>query len=220
VFALLTRTACPGILLTMLGTPIRDRQTERREATRAEILDAAWAIAQDKGLTEVTLRDVAMAIGMQAPSLYSYFPSKLAIYDAMFGQAWAQYSQAFAEAELTLPRSARGAIKQIARLFFDFAMASPARYQLMNERIISGFVPSPESYAPAVDVLERTRSHLHRFGVDDPGDVDLLLALVGGLINAQQANDPGGDRWARLLDKGVDMFADNLGLPGSKRRSR
>jgi hypothetical protein len=40
------------------------------------------------------------------------------------------------------------------------------------------------------------------------------------LINAQQANDPGGDRWARLLDKGVDMFADNLGLPGSKRRSR
>ena len=58
------------------------------------------------------------------------------------------------------------------------------------------------------------RSHLHSFGVDDPGDVDLLLALVGGLINAQQANDPGGDRWARLLDKGVDMFADSLGLPG------
>jgi AcrR family transcriptional regulator len=204
----------------MLGTPTRDRQTERREATRAEILDAAWAIAQDKGLTELTLRDVAVAIGMQAPSLYSYFPSKLAIYDAMFGQAWAQYSEAFAEAELTLPRSARAAIKQIARLFFDFAMASPARYQLMNERIISGFVPSPGSYAPAVDVLERTRSHLHRFGVDDPGDVDLLLALVGGLINAQQANDPGGDRWARLLDKGVDMFADSLGLPGSRRRSR
>ena len=109
----------------MLGTPTRDRQTERREATRAEILDAAWAIAQDKGLTELTLRDVALAIGMQAPSLYSYFPSKLAIYDAMFGQAWAQYSEAFAEAELTLPRSARAAIKKVAHLFFDFAIASP-----------------------------------------------------------------------------------------------
>jgi AcrR family transcriptional regulator len=203
----------------MLGTPIRDRQTERHEATRAEILDAAWAIAEDKGLTEVTLRDVAVAIGMQAPSLYSYFPSKLAIYDAMFGQAWMQYSEAFAKAEVTLPRSARAAIKKVAHLFFDFAMASPARYQLMNQRIISGFVPTPESYAPAVDVLDRVRSHLYRFGVTNPGDVDLLLALVGGLINAQQANDPGGDRWARLLDKGVDMFADNLGLPGSRRRS-
>lgn len=206
------------MLLTMLGAPIRDRQSERREATRAEILDAAWAIAAAKGLAEVTLRDVALTIGMQAPSLYSYFPSKLAIYDAMFGQAWTQYSQAFAEVELTLPKSARAAIKKVAHLFFDFAMASPARYQLMNERIIPGFVPTPESYAPAVDVLERMRVHLHRFGVTDHGDIDLLLALVGGLINAQQANDPGGDRWARLLDKGVDMFADNLGLPHDPRR--
>jgi AcrR family transcriptional regulator len=200
---------------------MRDRQTERREATRAEILDAAWAIAATKGLAEVTLRDVALAIGMQAPSLYSYFPSKLAIYDAMFGQAWTQYSEAFAEIELTLPRSARTAIKKVVRLFFEFAMANSARYQLMNERIIPGFVPTAESYAPAVDVLERMRSHLHRFGVTDAGDVDLLLALVGGLINAQQANDPGGDRWARLLDKGVDMFADSLRLPGDPgRRSR
>jgi AcrR family transcriptional regulator len=199
---------------------MRDRQTERREATRAEILDAAWAIADDKGLTEVTLRDVALAIGMQAPSLYSYFASKLAIYDAMFGQAWQQYNEAFAAVEPTLPRSPRAAIKKVAHLFFDFAMASSARYQLMNERVIPGFVPTPESYAPAVEVLERMRSHLRRFGVNDPGDVDLLLALIGGLINAQQANDPGGDRWARLLDKGVDMFADNLGLPGSRRRSR
>ena len=202
----------------MLGTPIRDRQSERREATRAEILDAAWVIALDKGLTEVTLRDVAVAIGMRAPSLYSYFPSKLAIYDAMFGQAWTQYSEAFAAVETTLPRSARAAIKRVARLFFDFAVASPARYQLMNERIIPGFVPTTESYAPAVDVLDRMRSHLHGFGVTDPGDIDLLLALVGGLINAQQANNPGGDRWARLLDKGVDMFADSLGLPPDPRR--
>lgn len=204
----------------MLGSPTRDRQAERREATRSEILDAAWAIAQDKGLTELTLRDVALAIGMRAPSLYSYFPSKLAIYDAMFGQAWTQYSDAFAEAEVTLPRSARAAIKKIAHLFFDFAMTSPARYQLMNERVIAGFVPTPESYAPAVDVLDRTRRHLGSFGVDDPGEVDLLLAIVGGLINAQQANDPGGDRWARLLDTAVDMFADHLGLPGSRRTSR
>ena len=202
----------------MLGTPTRDRQTERREATRAEILEAAWTLAQDKGLTELTLRDVALAIGMQAPSLYSYFPSKLAIYDAMFGQAWVQYSEALAEVELALPRSGRAAMKMVAHLFFDFAIASPARHQLMNERVISGFVPSPESYAPAVDVLERTRAHLRRYGVDNDGDVDLLIALIGGLINAQLANDPGGDRWERLLDKAIDMFADHVGLPRDPRR--
>ena len=86
----------------MLGTPTRDRQTERREATRAEILDEAWAIAQEKGLAGLTLRDVATQIGMQAPSLYSYFASKNAIYDAMFGQAWSDYLNVITDLETSL----------------------------------------------------------------------------------------------------------------------
>ena len=90
----------------------------------------------------------------------------------------------------------------------------------MNQRTIPGFVPSRESYAPAVEVLERTRGLLARFGVDGADRFDLFTALIGGLIDAQQANDPGGDRWARLINQAVDMFADYVGLPGSRRRTR
>jgi hypothetical protein len=50
-------------------------------------------------------------------------------------------------------------------------------------------------------------------GVTDPDDVLLLLAIIGGLIDQQLANDPGGDRFARLLPRAVDMWADGLGLP-------
>src|ERR1700721_3182440 len=71
----------------MVGVPKRDRQAERREATRQEILAAAWEIAHESGLISVTLREIAARIGMQPPSLYSHFASKNAIYDAMFGQA-------------------------------------------------------------------------------------------------------------------------------------
>jgi AcrR family transcriptional regulator len=39
-----------------------------------------------EGLAALTLRDVAAKVGMRPPSLYSYFPSKNAIYDAMFLQ--------------------------------------------------------------------------------------------------------------------------------------
>jgi AcrR family transcriptional regulator len=202
----------------MLEMPNRDRQTERREATRAEILDAAWAVAREKGLAALTLRDVAVAVGMQAPSLYSYFASKNAIYDAMFGQAWSEYL-AIANA-VKLPKSPRAALKVAARSFFDFAVAEPARHQLMNERTIPGFVPSAESYAPAVEVLEFSRTTLAQLGVTRADHFDLYIAIIGGLINAQQANDPGGDRWARLLDRAMDMFADHVGLPGSTRRTR
>lgn len=203
----------------VLDTPNRDRQAERRESTRLEILDAAWAVAREKGLADLTLRDVADRIGMRAPSLYFYFPSKNAIYDGMFGQAWSDYLDVVATMEADQPRSPRAALKHVARTFFDFAVADLARHQLMNQRTIPGFVPSEESYAPAVKALERARENLRQVGVVKQDDFDLCIAIVGGLVDAQLANDPGGDRWARLIDPAVDMFADHLGLPGRPRRS-
>jgi len=204
----------------MLDMPIRDRQSERQAATRTEILDAAWDIAREQGLACLTLRDVATRIGMRAPSLYSYFESKNAIHDAMFGQAWTDYLAVLDAIEPTLPRSPRAGLKKVAHTFFDYAVADPARHQLMNQRTIPGFVPSPESYAPAIEVLEHARRQLTRFGVKSTEHFDLFTALIGGLIDAQQANDAGGNRWARLLDQAVDMFADHVGLPGSKRSTR
>ena len=139
----------------MLGAPRRDRLAERREATRKEILGAAWELAQEQGLAEFTLRDVADRVGMRAPSLYTHFESKHAIYDAMFGQAWRDFEQV-ALAELAqLPPDPRAAVRRMARVFFDFAIANPARHQLMNQRTIPGFEPSPESYAPAVRVFKQ-----------------------------------------------------------------
>ena len=118
----------------MLVAPKRDRAAERRAATRAEILEAAWELAQEQGLAEFTLRDLAERVGMRAPSLYTHFESKNAIYDAMFGQAWSDFEQV-ALAELAeLPQAPRAAIRRAARVFFDFAVANPARHQLMNQR--------------------------------------------------------------------------------------
>ena len=74
----------------MLVNTNRDRIAERREATRREILDVAWQLARERGLSQLTLRDIAQRVGMRAPSLYSHFESKNAIYDAMFAAAWTE----------------------------------------------------------------------------------------------------------------------------------
>jgi len=55
-------------------------------------------------------------------------------------------------------------------------------------------------------------SGLATYSVTRREDIDLYTALIGGLVDAQLANDPGGDRWRRLLDRSVDMYADNVGL--------
>ena len=224
----------------MLVIPKRDRIAERREATRTEILDAAWELAQEKGLAEFTLRDLAERVGMRAPSLYTHFESKNAIYDAMFGQAWSDYERvALAEltdkaAMLELPESHRAAVRRMARVFFDFTVANPARHQLMNQRTIPGFVPSADSYAPAVRVFELGQQIFRKLGLTDPSAFDIFTAIVAGLINQQLANDPGGRRWSALLDRTIEMWADGVGLshdpptqsrratqqPGPRRRTR
>src|SRR5919112_730292 len=189
----------------MLGVPKRNRIAERREATRAEILKVAWELAQEQGLAGFTLRDLADLVGMRAPSLYTHFESKHAIYDAMFGQAWSDFEQ-LALAELpTLPNAPRAALRRAARMFFDFAVAIPARHQLMNQRTIPGFEPSPESYAPAVRVLELGGQLFRDLGLNDPSDSDIWTAMIEGMINQQLANDPGGTRWSALLDRAVDI---------------
>lgn len=197
----------------MLETPNRNRVAERREAIRREIVDAAWVLAQEKGLAELTLRDVAEKVGMRAPSLYTHFESKHAIYDAMFGQGWADYEQ-LAMVELAdLPQAPRAAVRRAARVFFDFAVANPARHQLLNQRPIPGFEPSPEMYAPAVRVLEMGRRLFRDRGLSDAADYDIWIAMIGGLVNQQLANDPGGTRWSALLDRAIDIWADGVGLP-------
>jgi AcrR family transcriptional regulator len=195
----------------VLGEATADWQSKRREAARQEILSAAWAVARENGLAALTLREVAARVGMRAPSLYSHFASKHAIYDAMFGQAWLAYEAETDGADL--PAQPRAVLRVIARMFFDFAVADLPRHQLMNLRTIPGFTPSAENYAPAVRVIERLRSVMAGMGITDDGDVDLYVALVGGLVDAQWANDPGGTRYARLLDRAVDMYADALHLP-------
>ena len=200
----------------MSALPNRDRRTERREATRREILEAAWEIARQEGLSAVTLREVAGRIGMRSPSLYSHFDSKNAIYDAMFAQAWGELRDEFDA--MPQPAAHRRAMLAQAEVFFDFAVADLARYQLMNQRTIPGFRPSREAYAVSIAAYERMQKTLRRCGVRAREDLDLWTAITGGFVDQQLANDPGGNRWRRQLPRLVDMYCDEVGMPGPQLR--
>ncbi len=188
----------------MLGEAKIDRRAARREATKAEILDAAWELVREHGLAGLSLRELATKVGMRAPSLYQYFDSKHAIYDALFEQgARAALETAGAPLDLT---DAREALRTAARRMFDFMVGDPARSQLLFQRTIPGFEPSPASYAPAVELLAPARELLVAVCITDPDALDSWTALLSGLTNQQIANDPGGDRWGRLIDRMVDMY--------------
>ena len=192
----------------MVVEATRDRRAERRESTQAEILEAAWELCRAHGLAGLTLRDVARKIGMRPPSLYWYFDSKQAIYDAMFAQGNRQLLERLTVQDW--PAEPRAILRSVARVFVEFSGEDVERYQLLFQRTLPAFQPSPEAYALAVQVFDQMRARLALAGVSDPEHFDLWTALVAGLSGQQTANDPGGERWLRLVDEAVDMYADHI----------
>jgi len=201
----------------MSVTPMRDRRAERREATRAEILEAAQELMREHGVAGLSLRDLGQKVGMRAQSLYSYFDSKEAIYDALFAEGYRECLERLQRLERT--GDARADFRAGARVYVDFCLEDHARYQLVFQRTIPGFEPSPESYAPSVEGLELTRRALADAGGTEPSDLDLFTAVVTGIVDQQISNDPGGDRWYRLLDDALDMFFASIDARGNGRNA-
>jgi AcrR family transcriptional regulator len=190
------------------------RVAERREAKIASIVATAWELARTEGIGGVTLHGVARAIGMRQPSLYAYFDSKNALFDAMFADGNRQLLERVRF--VRLPHEPRAAVKTFMRTFVRFVLEDPARYLLLFQRPVPSFEPSAESYRPAQEVLDRAVELLHGAGIDDPGDVDCFIAMIAGLLNAQMSNDPRGNRWVRHLDRLIDLYLDDA----NRRRTR
>lgn len=185
----------------MTTTPTQRRHVRLRQ----EALDAAWRLAERDGIAGLSLREVAGEVGLRPPSLYTYFPSKGAIYDAMFAQGYEQLDAAYDRIEVD-PDDPVGSIARSIETFVDFALASPARFQLLFTQAVPGWTPSASAYAAALASYERMVARLARLGVTDGADHDLLTALTTGLASQQLANDPVGDRWRRLARSAAAMF--------------
>jgi AcrR family transcriptional regulator len=190
-------------VVTTEAKPV-DRRARRRAAKRAKILAEAWKLARRDGLAAISLRDLADRVDLRQPSLYAYFDSKLGLYDAMFAEAYHQLL------ELVVQHSPEGKPRQVLAKFVwvlvQFSTEDIVRHQLLFQRTIPGFEPSPASYALAMEFYELARERLAAAGVTDQGDIDVFSALVSGLAHQQVANDPGGDRWVGQAERSVEMF--------------
>jgi AcrR family transcriptional regulator len=199
-----------------MSTAGLDRRSRRRQQTIDEILDVSIALMETEGVSALSLSAVARRVGMQPPSLYQYFPSKLAIYDALF--------QRGAEQVRDVQREARSgaALEDQLQLgitaFSRWCMANQVLCQLLFWRTVPGFEPSPEAFAPAVEGLADLRSYLqqavdvgrlHPDAASDEG-VALFTVLSGGVLSQQMANEPEGTfengRFMKLMPVVIEMF--------------
>lgn len=198
---------------------LRDRRKQRNAQTRREILDAAWDLVRENGLASLAMRDLGDRVGMRAQSIYVYFPSKHAIFDAMYAEGHQKALEA--NEAVLVADDPRETLRRYARAHAQFATEDPVRYQLLFQRTIPGFEPSAESYEFALRALDYVRSCLRACGITSQRAIDAFTAVTTGIAAQQNANEPGGKRWLRLVDDVTDMYlAHYLPAPTTGMRSK
>lgn len=83
-----TRNAKPG-------TGRRRPKGDKRERTRAALLDAALALTREKGLEATTLQDVAERVGMTTGAIYGNFRNRDELFMALAVRQWAPIKPQF-----------------------------------------------------------------------------------------------------------------------------
>jgi AcrR family transcriptional regulator len=190
-----TAAAHPGT-----GNRRPDRRTRHREQTRSEILDHALQIMAEDGVAGLTMARLARAMDIRPPSLYKYYPSLLAVYDALFRRGQLANLEALREGM----RDAAPGLEAVARgmeATGRWAVANPVLAQLLFWRPVPGYQPSAEAFAPAGQIVELLRSALadaaargqvHPDAATDAG-MELLSIMHFGVISQHLANDADRD---------------------------
>jgi AcrR family transcriptional regulator len=194
-----------------------DRRRRRRQQTIDEILAIALDVMAEEGVGGMSLSAVARRLGIQPPSLYKYFPSKLALYDALFEHGSREYLAVFRSAsgrEAPGLAALRAGLDATGRWMLEHQVLA----QLLFWRPVPGFEPSAEAFAPSVALVDDIRSlveaaaqagEVHPDAASEEG-LAALSVLTGGMLSQQLANEPEASwetgRFTRLAPRLFEMF--------------
>jgi AcrR family transcriptional regulator len=132
-----------------------------RTITPQAVVAAALALADVAGTRDVTLTQVAKALGCHVTSLYTHVDSLddlrvrmvVAVQEEVADRLWAA----------ALGRSGAEALRELARVYRDYAVAHPVRIRLLMASAGSG----PAGEASARRLAEPIRAALRSYGLDD-----------------------------------------------------
>jgi AcrR family transcriptional regulator len=195
----------------------QERRQRNREEMKNAILEAARQVMREEGVAALNLQEVARRVGVRAPSLYEYFPGKMALYDALFYMGvrlFVEQMNHFTESTDSFWERAQAGLEN----YMMFAQEYPELYQLVQERPVPGFVPSEESMEESRRLLTMTDAIVEKgiergslaLGITVSQARDLFLAMMHGLTALHMANEPelpvGSGRFGSLIPAALALF--------------
>jgi AcrR family transcriptional regulator len=201
------------------------RRLARRQQTIEEALDTAVVIMTEGGVGGLSMSEIARRLGIRQPSLYKYFPSLHAVYDALFARGLALSHAAVLAAIEPLPAGV-ARIRAGGSAWIRWAVENPALTQLLIWRPVPGFAPSEATFAASVAQMEQIGEEFAeavRLGQLRPEAssaeaLRLYTVVLSGVVSQQMANEPGAKYdtgiFSSLSDSAFDMFFARYIHPG------
>jgi len=211
-----------------------DRRQRRRLETIEEVLDVAVEIMTEQGVAGLSIGEVARRMGIRPPSLYVYFASKEAMYDAVFlrgARAILAHMREHTAGVATDPRPLHDVLLDAGQAMVTWSVHHPAYTQLLFWRPVPGFTPSEQSYAPAVELVEHSRANfvtlqdrgLIRADVDVDDALRDWTILIAGVVSQQLSNAPhesvDDGAFTSRLPNLVAMYCDHYSPPAKGNRN-
>ena len=211
--------------------PPLDRRARRRQETINEILDIAIAVMTEHGVNGLTVSEVARRLGVQAPSIYKYFPSIAAMYDALFRRGMEENLRVL-RAGMAGGRPGLDALTVGLEASGRWVLHNQALAQLMFWRPVPSCEPSEQSMAPSEEIARLQMqaiadavadAQLGREALDQAGY--LVAILIKGVLTQAMANEPhiawGKGRYTTLFPRLMTLLpaAYPPKPPASRRRN-
>jgi len=173
-----------------------DRRARRRQETIEEIVDIAIDVMTEHGVNGLTLAEVARRLGVQTPSLYKYFPSIAALYDALFRRAASENLEVLREG-MAHGEPGLDALTSGLEASGRWVLQNQALAQLLFWRPVPNFEPSAEAFAPSEEIAALQQQAITdavtagQLGPDALKGAGFMVAiLIKGVLTQAMANEP------------------------------
>ncbi len=133
---------------------LSERRAKNREQMIETIIDSAREIMRENGVHTFNMQLLAKTVGIQAPSLYEYFASKNAIFDALYSHGLEIFQQSVFK-ELKNITKFSDAVRHVFTAELDFSRKHPDLYQIIFNNALPGYVISPKNRKMVAEGLNR-----------------------------------------------------------------
>ncbi len=162
--------------------PVSEREDRRHSNRRLEIIEAAMVLFAERGVEQVSTRQIAQRVGISQPSLYAHFATKEALLEEVCTRAFEELSERM-RSVLTGPVTVEQ-MRNLGRVYIDFGLERPDAYRIafMREHGPPGGAPTGPPLLAGMEAYGLCRN--------------TVVALLAGRVSQSRAEIAAQSQWA------------------------